>query len=320
VSSTVPGNDPAPAPVTGSPPGAGGTVVAVIGLGAMGLPMTARLAAHLPVVAYDPVEQRLALARAAGARTAASPAEAVAGAGVVVLAVRTLGQVESALFGAGGAAAGLAPGSVVVLTSTVGVPGARRVAERLAGHGAELVDLPVSGGPKRAGDGDLLVLVGGSDTAVAAARPVIDLLASTVAVVGPNPGDGQAMKTVNQLLCGVHIAAAAEALALAKGLGLDPLVALSTLGAGAAESFMLANRGPRIVQCLDGEEPAVLSRLDIFVKDMGIVTDAGRANGVPTPLAAAAEQLYRLAEAAGLASSDDSALARLLSGPPSAGG
>jgi 3-hydroxyisobutyrate dehydrogenase len=291
------------------------TRVAMIGLGAMGLPMTLRLAAHLPVTAYDPIADRMALARQAGAATASTPAEAANGADVVVLAVRTLAQVESALFEVDGAATELAPGAVVVLTSTVGVPGARRVAARLSELGADLVDMPMSGGPKRAGEGDLLLLVGGSDTAIDAARPVIDLLASTVAVVGPNPGDGQAMKTVNQLLCGVHIAAAAEALALSRGLGLDPEVALQTLGAGAAASFMLANRGPRIVQCLNGEEPAVLSRLDIFVKDMGIVADAGRAIGVPLPLASATEQLFRLGEAAGLAASDDSALSRLLVGP-----
>ena len=250
--------------------------VAVVGLGAMGLPMASRLAAcsRLEVAAYDPSEPALDRARAAGATAARTPAEAATGAGVVVVAVRTLAHVESALFGPAGVARALGAGSVVVLTSTVGAPGARRVARGLEAGGIQLLDAPVSGGPARAASGDLLALLGGSAQAVARARPVIDLLASTVVVVGPDPGDGQAMKAVNQLLCGVHIAAAAEALA--------------------------------------GRVPEVLSRLDIFVKDMGIVADAGREAGVALPVASAAEQLYRLGEAAGLAASDDSAISTIL--------
>jgi 3-hydroxyisobutyrate dehydrogenase len=116
------------------------------------------------------------------------------------------------------------------------------------------------------------------------------------------------MKTVNQLLCGVHIAAGAEALALARALGLDPAAALETLGAGAAESFMLGDRGPRMLQAYDDGGAEVRSRLDIFVKDMGIVTGAAKAVHLATPVAAAAEQLFLLGEARGLAASDDSAV------------
>jgi 3-hydroxyisobutyrate dehydrogenase len=158
------------------------------------------------------------------------------------------------------------------------------------------------------------VFVGAADEVIDGARSVLDLLASTVTVVGPRPGDGQALKTVNQLLCGVHIAAAAEALALAKGLGLDPQVALDALGAGAAASFMLSNRGPRIIRAMRGERPEVLSRTDIFVKDMGIVTDAGRRAGVALPVAATTEQLYVIGQAAGLGPSDDSEVVTLLGG------
>jgi len=110
-------------------------------------------------------------------------------------------------------------------------------------------------------------------------------------IVGNKPGDGQALKTVNQLLCGVHIAAAAEALALADALGLDQAKTLAALEAGAAGSFMLSNRGPRILGAYEEDGAEVLSRLDIFVKDMGIVGKATRAAGLPSPLAAAAEQL-----------------------------
>lgn len=143
---------------------------------------------------------------------------------------------------------------------------------------------------------------------------MLERLASTVQLIGGRPGDGQAMKTVNQLLCGVHIAAAAEALALARALGLDLELALRTLGAGAASSFMLGNRGPRMLQAYqdEGEGPEVRSRLDIFVKDLGIVSAAARSVSLATPVAAAAEQLYLLGKRQGLSGSDDSTLVRVL--------
>lgn len=175
-----------------------------------------------------------------------------------------------------------------------------------------LVDAPVSGGPARAADGELLVFVSGAEAALTAFRPVLELLASGTVTVGATAGDAQLLKAVNQLLCGVHIAAAAEALALADGLGLDPQAALQSLGLGAAASFMLGHRGPRIVQALAGIEPEVSSRLDIFVKDMGIVLEAARGAGVATPIAAAAEQLYRIADGAGLSAADDATVVRML--------
>ncbi|MEU6141219.1 NAD(P)-dependent oxidoreductase [Streptomyces sp. NPDC047081] len=287
---------------------------AVLGLGAMGLPMARRLAGELPVSVYDIDADRRAALAAEGAREAASPAEAARDADVVVLAVRDQAQVEGALFGANGAAEVLRPGSVVILTSTVGPEAARTTAARLAERGVLTVDAPVSGGPVRAGNGDLLIVVGAEDVALKAARPVLDLLASTLTVVGPRAGDGQAMKAVNQLLAGVHIAAAAEAIALARGLGLDPGTVVESLKHGAAGSFMFADRGPRMVETYDdGPEPEVKSRLDIFVKDMGIVTGIAKDAHVPVPLAAAAEQLYLLGERAGLGARDDSSVVTVLS-------
>jgi 3-hydroxyisobutyrate dehydrogenase len=276
--------------------------------------MARRLAGELPVSVYDIAADRRSALAAQGARDAASPAEAARDADVVVLAVRDQAQVEGALFGENGAAEALRPGAVVVLTSTVGPEAARTTAVTLAERGVLTVDAPVSGGPVRAGNGDLLIVVGAEDVALKAARPVLDLLASTLTVVGPRPGDGQAMKAVNQLLAGVHIAAAAEAIALARGLGLDPGTVVDSLKHGAAGSFMFADRGPRMVQTYeDGAEVEVKSRLDIFVKDMGIVTGIAKDAHVPVPLAAAAEQLYLLGERAGLAARDDSSVVTVLS-------
>lgn len=281
---------------------------AVLGLGAMGLPMAKRLASQLTVHGFDIAADRLRLAKKAGIRTFNTAASAVDGTDAVLLAVRDAEQLSAVLFGSDGIAPTLKHGAVVIMTSTVGVDAVVAVAERLAVQGVDLVDAPLSGGPARAGEGDLLIVVGSSATAYAAAAPVLNLLASTLTVVGDKPGDGQALKTVNQLLCGVHIAAAAEALALAQSLGLDPDNTIKALQAGAAASFMLGNRGPRILQAWDPEGAEVLSRLDIFVKDLGIVTSAARAVSLSTPLAAAAEQLFLQGQAQGHGDEDDSAI------------
>ena len=287
------------------------TTIAVLGLGAMGLPMAENLSRGFTVRGFDITAERLAAAERAGIAPAASAADAVAGADVVLVAVRDRAQLETLLFGRDGIAAHMAPGAVVLLTSTVGGAGVRAVAARLAEAGLGLVDAPVSGGPVRAGEGDLLVVVGADDDAWAAAEDVLGAMASTLVRVGDAPGDGQAMKTVNQLLCGVHIAAAGEALALARALGLDAETALEALMAGAASSFMLGDRGPRMLQAYgpggaDGVE--VRSALSIFVKDMGIVTAAAKGAGLSTPVAAAAEQLYLQGAARGLGACDDSSV------------
>ena len=301
-------------PTSADPSGA--YLVAVLGLGAMGLPMATRLATRLTVHGFDPLPARLALAEPAGVRPFDSARAAVEGADAVLLAVRNGAQLDEVLFGGSGVAEVLRPGSVVVLGSTVGTDAIPATVERLAALGVDLVDAPLSGGPARAGAGDLLIVVGAEPAARERARPVLELLASTLTVVGDRPGDGQALKTVNQLLCGVHIAAAAEALALADALGLDREKTLAALEAGAAGSFMLSNRGPRMLQAYDEDGAEVLSRLDIFVKDLGIVGRAARAAGLPAPVAAAAEQLFLLGQAQGLAAADDSAVIRVVAPTP----
>ncbi|MBK4347709.1 NAD(P)-dependent oxidoreductase [Lacisediminihabitans changchengi] len=288
------------------------TIVTVLGLGAMGLPIAARLSTSFTVRGFDVNEGRRELAASAGVARFDSARSACRGSAIVLLAVRNEEQLLDALFGEDGVATVMASGSVVILTSTVGTAAIPVTADRLAAMGIEFVDAPLSGGPVRAGAGDLLILVGAEESALDRALPVLESLASTLTIVGDAPGDGQAMKTVNQLLCGVHIAAAAEALALADRLGLDPEKALHALEAGAAGSFMLSNRGPRMLEAYDDDGAEVLSRLDIFVKDMGIVGNAVRAAGLPSPLAAAAEQLYLIAQAQGLGTADDSAVIRVL--------
>ncbi|TFD57284.1 NAD(P)-dependent oxidoreductase [Cryobacterium suzukii] len=291
--------------------------VAVLGLGAMGLPMATRLASALTVHGFDIAPARLALAADAGITPFDSARSAAHGVDAVLLAVRNGQQLRDVLFGEAGIAGVLTPGAVVIMTSTVGIEDVVSVADRLADAGVQLVDAPLSGGPVRAGQGDLLIVVGAEPSAREKAAPVLDLLASTLSVIGDKAGDGQAFKTVNQLLCGVHIAVAAEALALADSLGLNVESTLATLSAGAAGSFMLANRGPRMLDAYTEDGAEVLSRLDIFVKDMGIVTAAARSFGLATPVAAAAEQVYLLGQASGLAARDDSAVIRVIAPHPS---
>jgi 3-hydroxyisobutyrate dehydrogenase/putative dehydrogenase len=248
-----------------------------------------------------------------GVQAAASAAEAARDADVLVVMVATPEQVESVLFGDDGAAAALGAGAVVVVTATVGPAPIARWAATLAERDVELVDAPVSGGVARAGEGDLLIMVAGAEAAVARVQFLLDALARSAPVVGPSPGDGQKVKLVNQLLCGVHIAAAGEALAFAEALGLDARACWEVIRDGAAASFMLDDRGARM---LDGEVEPAKSALEIFVKDMGLVTGAAREHTYPTPLASVAEQLYLAGSRAGLGRLDDSSIIRLLRGEP----
>ncbi|WP_136192595.1 NAD(P)-dependent oxidoreductase [Actinomyces procaprae] len=288
---------------------------AVLGLGAMGLPMATRLAALTPgtVVGYDPFESRRELAASDGVLPAATAAAAVRGADVAVIAVRSADQIRQVLFGSQGAVCGLREGAVVITTSTVGSACVVEVEKRLAERGVLTVDAPVSGGAVRAADGSLLIMIGGSPEALRAGRPTLTALGATLVEMGP-VGAGQNMKAVNQLLCGIHTAAAAEALAMAESLGLDPHRCVEVFMQGAAASFMLGDRGPRMAEQLRGAPVELRSRLDIIDKDMGIVGDLNRAAHLPTPVACAAENLYRTAMRAGLGAQDDSVLAAFLRG------
>ena len=287
------------------------TRVGWVGLGAMGLPMARSVAREgHKITVYDIDPARAELLAADGAGPARSVARAAAGADVLVLMVATPAQVESVLYGDDPAAPALASGAVVMVMATVGPAPVQRWARRLAQQSVEMVDAPVSGGVARAGAGDLLIMVSGSADAVGRVRPLLDAMASSAPVLGSQPGDGQKVKLVNQLLCGVHIAVAAEALAFAEAMQLDVANTWEVLRTGAAASFMLDDRGERMVYGTD----QVKSALDIFVKDMSLVLDVARENSYPAPLAYAAEQLYLDGRRAGLGHRDDSSVIEVLRG------
>lgn len=283
-----------------------------VGLGAMGTPM-ARVAAQagFEVAAFDLNADAVA-SLAPAVTGAASAREAAEGKDLVAIMVATGPQLDQVLFGEQGIADVLSADTAVMVMATVGPSAIEQVRERLAATTTtHLVDAPVSGGVARAGTGELLMMVSGAAEDVDLVRPVLDALASSAPTVGQVPGDGQRFKVVNQLLCGVHIAAAGEALALADSMGLDVKQVHEVLGAGAAASFMFGDRGQRMVV---GEHDEVRSALDIFVKDMGLVSQAAREVAQEVPLASTAEQLYLRGRRQGLGRKDDSVVVQLLKG------
>lgn len=280
-----------------------------IGLGAMGAPMaTVTARAGHQVTAFDLNPKVLDSLRPT-VSSALSAREAATGVDVVVIMVATGPQLEAVLFGEDGISDVLSPDTTVLIMSTVGPAAVESAAIALAPITQRVVDAPVSGGVLRAGQGDLLVLVGGAHEHIDAVRPLLDAMSSNHPVVGQAPGDGQKFKIVNQLLCGVHIAAAGEALALADSMGLDVTQCHEVLNGGAAQSFMFQDRGSRMVA---EEFHEARSALNIFVKDMGLVTDAARKAEQPVPLASAAEQLYVRGRREGFGLHDDSVVYQLL--------
>ena len=283
--------------------------LAFVGLGAMGSPMAQRLAgAGFDLKVFDVLEERTRPLVEVGAASTASLEEAAEGTEVLVLMVANAEQAEGVLFGEGGAAEALPEGAAVVVMSTIGPEAVRELADALAERGLRTLDAPVSGGVARAEKGDLLIMAGGPEDLFEEVRPVLEAMGSSVAHCGPRVGDGQAVKLVNQLLCGVHIAAAAEALAYAEALDLDPRFVFETIRHGAANSFMLEDRGERMLR---EEFVPPRSALDIFVKDMGLVRKAAEERGFEAPLSSAASELYLAGKEAGLGSEDDSGVIRV---------
>lgn len=278
------------------------TTVGFVGLGAMGYPMAVNLVRRqFRVRGFDMRREACEALAADGGTAAASAADAARDADVLVLMVVNAAQAESVLFEAGACEA-LAAGGKIVLMATCPPNAVAALAKRVAATGRVLIDAPVSGGVVGATRATLTIMVGTPTAVLDTVKPVLDALGDKVFHVGQEPGQGAAVKTVNQLLCGVHIAAAAEGLVLAEKAGVDPALALKILQGSAAGSWMLNDRGPRMLE----DTPRVTSAVDIFVKDLGIVLDAGRAGKVATPLAALAHQMFLSASAQGLGSQDDS--------------
>jgi L-threonate 2-dehydrogenase len=279
------------------------TTLAFVGLGAMGRPMTRRLLAAdtTSVRGFDVNPASLAEFAAHGGIPCQTAASAADGSDVLLLMVVNADQAEQVLF-ADGAALALGHGKLVILMATCPPDRVKVIGGKLADIGIDFLDAPVSGGVVGAENGTLTIMAGGPKATFDRAQPILARLGDKLRHVGLNLGDGAAMKTVNQLLCGVHIAAAAECVALAEKLGLDGKIVIEILSQSAAGSWMLSNRGPRMVM----DDPPVTSAVDIFVKDMGIVLAAGEQAKLGLPLSALARQMFLQASGMGLGRADDS--------------
>ncbi|SME97302.1 3-hydroxyisobutyrate dehydrogenase/2-hydroxy-3-oxopropionate reductase [Tistlia consotensis] len=287
------------------------TSVGLVGLGSMGFGMaTSLLRAGFPVHGFDVDAEAVARFEAEGGR-GGSLAEVAPSLDALVLVVVNAPQMEAVLFGAGddapGAAGRLRRGALVIGCATVPPEAARRFEARLAEHGLAYLDAPISGGAAKAAAGELTVMASGSAAAFAAADPLLDALAATVFRLGDAAGPASAMKIVNQLLAGVHIAAAAEAMTFGMTQGVDPKTCLEVISKCAGSSWMFENRGPHIVE----GDYAPRSAVEIFVKDLGIVSDVARAARFSAPLTAAALQQFLAAAGMGLGREDDAAVAKV---------
>jgi 3-hydroxyisobutyrate dehydrogenase len=282
--------------------------VAFIGLGSMGLGMAKNLLKHgHKVVGVDPSEAAGKAFVEAGGTVAAHPAEAAGTADVVIVAVVNDKQVETVLFGDNGAVSSLRKDGVVMQCATVPAAFSRALAERLARTGHALLDAPMSGGRARAESGELTFMASGAATSFAAAESILAATSAKVFRLGDAPGIGSLVKTVNQLLAGVHIATAAEAVALAAKAGADTRVVYEVISASAGNSWMFGNRVPHMLD----DDYSPLSAVEIFVKDLGLVLDTGHELRLPLPLAAAAHQLFLAAAGAGWGKLDDAAVVKV---------
>lgn len=277
---------------------------AAIGLGSMGQGAAANmLAKGLEVTGCDPSERaRAAFAGPSVARACDLPAGIEA---VLVLTVNAA-QARAALFGPEGCAERLAPGAVLIVAATMAPAEARALAEEAAQRQLLYLDAPVSGGAGGAAQGALTVMASGSAAAFEKARPVLDRVAAKVWELGEAPGLGATMKVVHQLLAGVHIATAAEAMALGIKAGLDPQQIYGVVTGAAGNSWMFANR---MAHVLAGDDTP-LSAVNIFVKDLGLVDALAREANFPVPLAAQALQLFVAAAAQGHGGRDDAFVIR----------
>ena len=283
--------------------------VAVIGLGSMGLGMALSVArSGLLVTGFDINADSMAKLKLGGGQTALSIAEAAADRDIVIAVVVNASQTETVLFGEGGAAEHIKRGGVIISSATMAPEDARRFAEKSHALGVHYLDAPISGGAAKAAKGDLTIMASGTPEAFAQARPALDAIAGTVYELGNEAGIGASFKMVNQLLAGVHIAAACEAVTFAKRLGLDLAQVYRVITASAGNSWMFENRVPHI---LDGDY-SPRSAVSIFTKDLGIVSDMGRRETFPLPLAATALQMFVMTAAAGMGQDDDASVARMI--------
>jgi L-threonate 2-dehydrogenase len=285
--------------------------IGVIGLGAMGRGMaqSLRRAGYRVHVCDVRPEAAQAFAEEGGV-ACANPAEVAAHCEVIVSVVVNAAQTEAVLFGDGGAAAAMRPGSVFIMCSTVDPNWSVALESRLAALGMLYLDAPISGGAAKAASGQMTMMTAGSPDAYAKVGGALDAMAAKVYKLGDRAGNGSKVKIINQLLAGVHIAAAAEAMALGLREGVDAAALYEVITNSAGNSWMFENRMAHVLAA----DYTPLSAVDIFVKDLGLVLDTARATKFPLPLSATAHQMFMQASTAGFGREDDSAVIKIFPG------
>jgi len=285
--------------------------IGVIGLGAMGSGMakSLRRAGHTVHVCDARPGAAEAFAREGGV-ACASPAAVGRACRVVVSVVVNAQQTETVLFGPEGAAMAMAAGSLFVMCSTVDPNVSIAFETRLEALGLHYLDAPISGGAAKAASGDMTMMTSGKPAAYACCEGLLDAMAAKVYRLGDTAGNGSKVKIINQLLAGVHIAAAAEAMALGLREGVDAAALYEVITNSAGNSWMFENRMAHVLKA----DYKPLSAVDIFVKDLGLVLDTARASKFPLPLASTAHQMFMQASTAGYAKEDDSAVIKIFPG------
>lgn len=289
--------------------------VCVIGLGTMGMGAAKScIKAGLKTYGGDISEKALSELKDAGAvKVSTNPQEFASELDAVLILVVNAAQVNSVLFGDGSGeclASKLKKGTPVMVSSTMSAQDAKDIAEKLSTYGLPMLDAPVSGGGVKANAGEMTVMASGEISVFEQLKPLLDAVAGKVYNIGAEIGLGSSVKIVHQLLAGVHIAVAAEAMAMAKKAGIPLDIMYDVVTNAAGNSWMFENR---MAHVLSGDYTP-LSAVDIFVKDLGLVTDTAKSLHFPIPLASTAYQMFTNASNAGYGRYDDSAVIMTFSG------
>lgn len=286
--------------------------LAVIGLGSMGMGAAkSAINAGLTTYGVDLNDEALADLKAFGAKEVAHSAEGFAKElDAVLLLVVNAAQVKAILFGEKGLAQYLVEGTVVMVSSTIAAEDAKEIERQLAEFKLLMLDAPVSGGAAKANLGEITVMASGSEIAFNKLKPVLDAIAANVYVIGEEIGLGATVKIIHQLLAGVHIAAGAEAMALAARANIPLDVMYDVVVNAAGNSWMFENRMKHVVE----GDYSPKSAVDIFVKDLNLVRDTGKMLQFPLPLASTALNMFTEASNRGFGKDDDSAVIKIFSG------
>ncbi len=293
-------------------PQAASDPVAVVGVGNMGGAMAARLLElGWPVQVHDIDARKHVALLAAGATAHASPAQAAAACEAVIVCVVDTAQCEQVLFGRQGLAGVMPPGGMVMLCPTIAPQDTESLAGRLARHGIEVLDAPMSGGPARAREGGMSLMLAGPDALVARHEALLGALSSRIFRISERVGDGARTKLVNNLAAGINLVAAAEVLAMARAMGLDLGRTLDVIEQSSGQSWIGSDRMRRAI----AGDYAPRAHMTLLEKDSRLALQAAQAAGYSGPLGAATAQVFARASAAGLDDLDDAALLRWLEEP-----